>query len=667
MERVQFQQEQMLAELKDLEEKGLFTRKEVKQIMKKRTVFETALVRRISKKNDYLRYITYEMGLESLRKKRAERLKIASGPPTISDYALVRRQFHIFERALKRFKSDVALWIQYIQVAKKEGAKSLVGRITARALQLHPNVPALYILAASHELQHLSPSAARTLLQRGIRLNSDSVEMWREYVKMELGFVESLRRRWDVLGIDLDPKQKGKERANESEEQVERMQDQAEEDNDEGEKARRDIMKGAIVKSVIANAVKALPKAELFISLHQLVSTYPCPAQLRDSLLDFIFDLLQETIPYDPEAVKLAASRFLITSPVDPGFVDSLKQANETFVATLKAMFTRGSQADGVASVYAAFVDEWCTKAIDPNLVTYLIASLQSLVQASIKANAPSIPLTIAHLTIITRLHNTASTSVLSPPEKTLKLAQKYTNLQKPSCTSSRLWLARLNAEKAFLPPDKLSSELEKTLKAARSSARGDGVIDVWMWGIDEVDSADNKSKPFENLLNESMRMQDSPSWRDVHEGLLVRYATYTLANSPECKTNEAESLSFIKRIKRDFLPSQAVWEACFTLISSSTSPSAAALNQVYTFWCSLDRPNASLAYAAWLLEAGRSKESVQVISECLAQLSGGEKEEVERRWRAVVNVEGDKMEDDSMQVERTSDVEEDDGSTMMD
>lgn len=46
----------------------------MKQIVKRRTAFETALVRRIAKKNDYLRYATYEMGLEALRKKRVERL-----------------------------------------------------------------------------------------------------------------------------------------------------------------------------------------------------------------------------------------------------------------------------------------------------------------------------------------------------------------------------------------------------------------------------------------------------------------------------------------------------------------------------------------------------------------------------------------------------------------
>ncbi|KAJ7782891.1 U3 small nucleolar RNA-associated protein 6-domain-containing protein [Mycena metata] len=209
MERVQFQQEQMLAELKDLVEKNIFTKQESKQVMKKRTQFETALVRRVAKKADFLRYAAYEMGLEQLRRKRVERLS-AEHLRTMRSF---RRQFHIFERALKKFKADVGLWVQYIDVAKREGAHTLVGRVVARAIQLHPDTPALYILAAAHELDHGSPSAARTLLQRGIRINPESVEMWKEYVRMELAFMESLRRRWDVLG--LDEKGKGREAAGE--------------------------------------------------------------------------------------------------------------------------------------------------------------------------------------------------------------------------------------------------------------------------------------------------------------------------------------------------------------------------------------------------------------------------------------------------------------------
>jgi hypothetical protein len=70
----------MLAELKDLGEKGLFSPAEIKQIIKKRTAFETALVRRIPNKNDYLRYATYEMGLEALRRKRATRMSASPNP-----------------------------------------------------------------------------------------------------------------------------------------------------------------------------------------------------------------------------------------------------------------------------------------------------------------------------------------------------------------------------------------------------------------------------------------------------------------------------------------------------------------------------------------------------------------------------------------------------------
>ena len=40
-----------------------------------------------------------------------------------------------------------------------------------------------------------SPMAARALLQCGLHLNGESVEMWCAYVQMELGFAEGLRRQ----------------------------------------------------------------------------------------------------------------------------------------------------------------------------------------------------------------------------------------------------------------------------------------------------------------------------------------------------------------------------------------------------------------------------------------------------------------------------------------
>jgi hypothetical protein len=121
---------------------------------------------------------------------------------------------------------------------------------TNRALQLHPNVPSLYILAASHELHSLSASAARTLLQRGIRLNPNEIRLWTEYVKMELGFIEGLRRRWNILGLDMDVDPNEHLGADE-------MESLAGDDEEKAtETGRWRIMHGAIVKSVMTNAVE---------------------------------------------------------------------------------------------------------------------------------------------------------------------------------------------------------------------------------------------------------------------------------------------------------------------------------------------------------------------------------------------------------------------------
>ncbi|EMD33556.1 hypothetical protein CERSUDRAFT_98123 [Gelatoporia subvermispora B] len=506
MERVQFQQEQMLAELKDLVNKGLFTQKEIKQIMIKRTAFETALVRRIPRKADFLRYVAYEMQLEALRKKRIARLKPERAAPSISDYALVRRQFHIFERALKRFKGDIGLWVQYIQLAKKEGARVLVGRITARALQLHPHVPALYILAAAHELSHLSPAAARALLQRGLRLNAESAALWREYVKMELGFVEGLRRRWGVLGIDVGKSEdkKGKGRETQDVDMVDegdeegarvkervRMEGEAEEEGDEGELARKAVLEGAIVKSVIDSAVKALPTPQLFQTLHELLASYPIPPALRSSLLDYLHARLRETLPTDPRAAKLSATRHLTPELTGSELVDRLREANEQLSGAVKIAGEK--EKEGLARVYAEFVEEWCAKDVDESLKTYLLTSLHLLSKHTLSTSSPSPTLLSAHVRLLTShspLHNSLPSSHNSPP-KILRLAERYTSR---TSESAPVWLARLDAEATLSAStdSEDSSEaaqkkerLQRTWAEARTQVRGEGLAGVWLWGLD--------------------------------------------------------------------------------------------------------------------------------------------------------------------------------------
>ncbi|KAI6046054.1 U3 small nucleolar RNA-associated protein 6-domain-containing protein [Pisolithus marmoratus] len=619
MERVQFQQEQMLAELKDLVQRGLFTETEVKQIMRKRTQFESALVRRVAKKADFLRYAAYEMNLEQLRRKRLDRLDLPKSKTTISDYALVRRQFHIFERALRKFKGDVGLWIQYIQVAKRVGARGLVGRVTARALQLHPNVPSLYIIAASHELSHASPSAARALLQRGLRLNGQNIELWREYVRMELHFIEGMRRRWNILGIgtnaekkladidtsmDVDIDMDGTadpiivtdDRVETPEELV-----TAEKGGDLGEAARRAIMDGAIVKSAMYSAAKASPQFELFLQLEELIRSYPCQSHLRKTLLDELYHLLHQTIPSEPEAIKMFATRHLRELTLDKasrvrGLVDALRYANERLVDALGNPPNDKARGE-ISALYADFVQEWCRlPTLDAALKQYLI-------------NPNALPvLQATHLRLL--LRNGA------PSKQILKLARKYSRVT----NSPDVWLARLDAEKAANDGD-ITTIWSSARSAVQSFPDKSEVEKVWLWGLDQL------------LLEQSMR--DS-STRSIHESLLLRYVSDVVYAE---RMDNVERCKLIRRLPIAFLPTKIVWEHLFSLESArGDDVQRTVLNTTYQHWQTFDGVSAAMAWAD-------GKEAVMIISKAAAHLPSEERARLQQMWNSRLN--GGKRDED--------------------
>ncbi|RHZ83285.1 hypothetical protein Glove_97g85 [Diversispora epigaea] len=184
-ETVQFNLEQMIPELKDLEKKGIFTKKEIKDIIKKRSNFEYALKRRPTQVKDFLKYIEYEMNLEKLRKKRKDRLGI-KGKATLSDYAITRRIYYIYDRAIKKF-SIILKILRYFY----------------SAIQAHPDKPTFYALAATWEFEtNGNIITARALMQRGLRMISTSDELWKEYFKLELSYVNKIRARRAIISLN---------------------------------------------------------------------------------------------------------------------------------------------------------------------------------------------------------------------------------------------------------------------------------------------------------------------------------------------------------------------------------------------------------------------------------------------------------------------------------
>lgn len=118
----------MVDELDDLERRGLFTRREIAEIVKQRRKFEYRLKRPSPLKQDYLAYIEYETQLDALRRlrkrsvarelKKKENKKIKK-KMSVSDYAGVSRIVDIYRLAVMRYKGDIELWFRYLEFCRE--------------------------------------------------------------------------------------------------------------------------------------------------------------------------------------------------------------------------------------------------------------------------------------------------------------------------------------------------------------------------------------------------------------------------------------------------------------------------------------------------------------------------------------------------------------------
>ena len=70
-------------------------------------------------------------------------------------------------------------------------------------IRFHPKVPGVWIYAAAWEFdQNLNVTAARALMQSGLRTCPTSEDLWVEYLRMELTYLNKLKARKVILGED---------------------------------------------------------------------------------------------------------------------------------------------------------------------------------------------------------------------------------------------------------------------------------------------------------------------------------------------------------------------------------------------------------------------------------------------------------------------------------
>jgi len=255
-------------EVEQMERVMLLQTGEVKELLKKRRHYEYKLQKRNKEKTDFLEYIQYESNLLSLLRLRRETTGYSHKQAEIegSIKTRINKLFKIMEQ---RNQQDVSVWLSHIQFLKTNGWEEGVSRLYIRLLQVHNDKPGLWIEAAKWEFEREgSAENARKILLRGLRFLPKSWPLHREYVKLELLYVEQLRKRTELLGSGEGDK----------------------------ETAEDNVTNCSLVRLVVNNAVETIDDPKFIVSLISTLRIF----EFAEDVTSEVFKVLEERYSSSP-------------------------------------------------------------------------------------------------------------------------------------------------------------------------------------------------------------------------------------------------------------------------------------------------------------------------------------------------------------------------------
>jgi U3 small nucleolar RNA-associated protein 6 len=178
-----------------------------------------------------------------------------------------------------------------------------------------------------------------------LRFLPNNVDLWLEYVKLEVGWVEALRRRWKVLGI-LDEVVGGVKQEVDDARDIEggegfetnpaiENEDGMEEDEGKGafgaggEDARKRLTNGDLILTVLKNSFgRSGLKDNLSYRLRLLELFRDYPSGLRSRLLKAVYESMRssQTLVKDCTARRIWIEAELFDAKYDPNVSDEIEQ-----------------------------------------------------------------------------------------------------------------------------------------------------------------------------------------------------------------------------------------------------------------------------------------------------------------------------------------------------
>ncbi|KAJ4289920.1 U3 snoRNP protein [Collariella sp. IMI 366227] len=209
-DKARFYLERAAPELREFEEKEIFSSDEIRSLVSKRSDYEHLILSPGTKPTDFLSYITWERSLDRLRAKRCRRLNIRSSSST-SSHNSHARTFGIFERAVNKHPGSVLLWRAYLDFAAQAKATKRWKKIVTRAIRLHPTDAGLWALAGKKAARAGDMERARAHFLRGCRFCTGEAALWVEGNAMEAIKATEAVQEGDVMMFDEEDEESTEE------------------------------------------------------------------------------------------------------------------------------------------------------------------------------------------------------------------------------------------------------------------------------------------------------------------------------------------------------------------------------------------------------------------------------------------------------------------------
>ena len=260
-DKVQLTLETLVPEMDVLIQKGYFTKKDAKKIMKKRRYHEYQFEKTDVLPLDYFKAIKYEKILNKRMKQQKKNLHIKK--KDYYDFHFIRRIIVLYKKCLIKFNNnDENIWMEYFNFLLVNKCNEILNKEIGRCLTLHPSKIIFWKIAAYHEYEdNLNFQNARNLLQKCIKFNQYNVEAYLEYFTFEIIFAKNFVERKDILsGKKTEEKKETKKKINiinDINEEKEKMEID-EEKNDNGDiinNNNNDIVKTEVENDKIRDLV----------------------------------------------------------------------------------------------------------------------------------------------------------------------------------------------------------------------------------------------------------------------------------------------------------------------------------------------------------------------------------------------------------------------------